>query len=48
MLIEGTGTNDDDPETVLDVGDVLIAVGTEPELRLLEELFAPREGAVAR
>jgi voltage-gated potassium channel len=36
-----------DPDASLDVGDVLIAVGTEEELRRLEELFAPRE-AVAR
>ena len=35
------------PEAVLDVGDVLIAAGTEEELRLLERIFAPRE-AVAR
>lgn len=32
-----------DPETTLEVGDVMIAVGTAHELRLLEELFAPRE-----
>jgi voltage-gated potassium channel len=31
------------PEAVVDVGDVLIAAGTEDELRLLESLFAPRE-----
>lgn len=36
-----------DPDARLDVGDVMIAVGTAPELRRLEELFAPRE-AVAR
>jgi hypothetical protein len=29
------------------VGDVLIAAGTEEELRALEDLFAPRK-AVAR
>jgi K+/H+ antiporter YhaU regulatory subunit KhtT len=32
---------------VLDIGDVLIAVGTEQELRALEELFASSE-ALAR
>jgi voltage-gated potassium channel len=35
------------PDAVLDVGDVLIAAGTEDELRLLEQVFAPRE-TVAR
>jgi hypothetical protein len=28
---------------MLEVGDVLIAAGTNEELRLLEDLFAPRE-----
>ncbi len=36
-----------DPDTRLDAGDVLIAVGTESELRLLEELFAPATEPVA-
>jgi voltage-gated potassium channel len=31
------------PEAVVDIGDVLIAAGTEDELRALESLFAPRE-----
>lgn len=31
------------PEAVLDVGDVLIAAGTEEELRGLERIFAPQE-----
>ena len=31
------------PEATLDVGDVLIAAGTEEELRALETVFAPRE-----
>lgn len=35
------------PDTVLHEGDVLIAVGTEPELQRLEELFAA-EGSGAR
>jgi voltage-gated potassium channel len=30
-----------DPDEALDIGDVLIAVGTEEELRRLERLFAP-------
>jgi voltage-gated potassium channel len=32
-----------DPTATLDAGDVLIAVGTAPELQRLEELFAPTE-----
>jgi voltage-gated potassium channel len=32
-----------EPEAVLDVGDVLVGVGTAEELRRLEELIAPRE-----
>jgi voltage-gated potassium channel len=31
------------PDTVLEVGDVMIAAGSADELRALEELFAPRE-----
>jgi voltage-gated potassium channel len=31
------------PDAVLDVGDVLIAAGTDEELRALERLFASRE-----
>jgi voltage-gated potassium channel len=44
-LRKGDGTFDTtpNPDVVLEVGDVLIAVGTEQELRLLEELFSPRE-----
>jgi voltage-gated potassium channel len=44
---DGTFDTTPTPEAVLDVGDVLIAAGTEEELRALENLFAPRE-AVAR
>ena len=40
---DGSFDTTPDPDEVLDVGDVLIAVGTAPELRRLEELFAPRE-----
>jgi len=32
-----------DPDAALEVGDVMIAVGTADELRRLEELFAPAE-----
>jgi voltage-gated potassium channel len=44
-LRKGDGTFDStpDPDAVLEVGDVMIAAGSADELRLLEELFAPRE-----
>ena len=44
---DGTFDTTPTPEAVLEVGDVLIAAGTEEELRALENLFAPRK-AVAR
>jgi voltage-gated potassium channel len=44
---DGTFDTTPTPEALLDVGDVLIAAGTEEELRALEQLFAPRE-TVAR
>lgn len=40
---DGTFDTTPSPDAVLDVGDVLIAVGTAPELKRLEELFAPTE-----
>jgi voltage-gated potassium channel len=40
---DGTFDTTPDPDTELSAGDVLIAVGTETELRALEELFAARE-----
>ena len=40
---DGTFDTTPTPEAVLDVGDVLIAAGTDDELRALERLFAPRE-----
>ena len=40
---DGTFDTTPTPEAVLDVGDVLIAAGTEQELRALEGIFAPRE-----
>jgi voltage-gated potassium channel len=44
---DGTFDTTPNPDVELHLGDVLIAVGTEEELKALEELFAPRE-AVAR
>jgi voltage-gated potassium channel len=44
---DGTFDTTPTPEAQLEAGDVLIAAGTDEELRLLENLFAPRE-AVAR
>jgi voltage-gated potassium channel len=44
---DGTFDTTPTPEAVLDIGDVLIAAGTEEELRALETIFAPRE-TVAR
>jgi voltage-gated potassium channel len=44
---DGTFDTTPDPEARLEAGDVLIAAGTDEELGLLENLFAPRE-AVAR
>ena len=40
---DGTFDTTPRPEAHVDVGDVLIAAGTDDELRALEELFAPRE-----
>jgi voltage-gated potassium channel len=44
---DGTFDTTPTPEALLEVGDILIAAGTEEELRALEQLFAPRE-TVAR
>ena len=44
---DGTFDTTPTPDALLEAGDVLIAAGTDEELRLLENLFAPRE-AVAR
>ncbi len=43
---DGTFDVTPNPDVTLDAGDVLIAIGTEPELKALEDLFAP--GPVAR
>jgi voltage-gated potassium channel len=40
---DGTFDTTPTPEARLDAGDVLIAAGTNEELRLLEDMFAPRE-----
>ena len=44
---DGTFDTTPEPEAIIEVGDVLIGVGTPSELARLEEMFAPRE-AVAR
>jgi voltage-gated potassium channel len=40
---DGTFDTTPDPDAELNVGDVLISVGTKEELGKLEEMFAPRE-----
>src|SRR6266545_519131 len=40
---DGTFDTTPSPDVRLEAGDVMIAVGSPDELRLLEELFAPRE-----
>ena len=42
---DGTFDTTPSPDSVFDVGDVMIGVGTPEELQALEELFAP-SGAV--
>jgi voltage-gated potassium channel len=44
---DGTFDTTPDPDALIQRGDVLIAVGTEQELRALEELFAPPAGSEA-
>jgi voltage-gated potassium channel len=44
---DGSFDTTPDPDALLETGDVLIAVGTEQELRGLEELFAPSPGSEA-
>jgi voltage-gated potassium channel len=44
---DGTFDTTPDPGETIEVGDVLIGVGTAEEIRKLEDFFAPRE-AVAR
>jgi len=40
---DGTFETTPSPDTALGTGDILIAVGTQDELHLLEEMFHPRE-----
>jgi voltage-gated potassium channel len=40
---DGTFDTTPEPDVPLEIGDVLIAIGTEPELRALEDMFAPTE-----
>ena len=40
---DGTFDTTPEPDVPLEIGDVLIAIGTEPELQALEDMFAPRE-----
>ena len=44
---DGTFDTTPNPDRPFEVGDVLIAIGTEPELHALEEMFARREGVGA-
>jgi voltage-gated potassium channel len=41
---DGTFDVTPNPDEAIDVGDVVIAIGTEEELRALEDLFAPGSG----
>ena len=40
---DGTFDTTPDPGETIEVGDVLIGVGTADEIRKLEDFFAPRE-----
>ena len=40
---DGTFDTTPEPDTPIAAGDVLIAMGTQNELRALEEIFAPRQ-----
>jgi len=40
---DGTYDTTPSPDTALETGDILIAVGTQEELRALEEMFRPQE-----
>lgn len=40
---DGTFDTTPDPDATIDVGDILIGVGTAEEIRRLEDFFAPRE-----
>ena len=40
---DGSFDTTPEPDTPIEVGDVLIGVGSPDEIRALEDLFAPRE-----
>jgi voltage-gated potassium channel len=40
---DGTFDTTPDPDATIEVGDILIGVGTAEEIRRLEDFFAPRE-----
>ncbi len=44
---DGSFDTTPNPDVRIEVGDVLIAIGTEPELQALEEMFARRDGVGA-
>ena len=46
LLIEGSGTEDENPAAVLEEGDVVIAVGTAEELRAVEAIFSRPQAVV--
>ena len=41
---DGTFDTTPEPDVALEIGDVLIAIGDEAELRALEDMFAPKAG----
>ena len=41
---DGTFDVTPNPDERIEAGDVLIAIGTEPELKLLEDMFAVGNG----
>jgi voltage-gated potassium channel len=41
---DGTFDTTPEPDVALEIGDVLIAIGDESELRALEDMFAPKAG----
>ena len=45
---DGTFDPTPGPDAVVDAGDILIGVGAEDELAVLERLFAPGEAVASR
>jgi Trk K+ transport system NAD-binding subunit len=41
--VDGSFDTTPEPDTPIEVGDVLIGVGSPDEIRALEDLFAPRQ-----